>query len=298
MAQHSTYRVGDAEVTRVVDLELRQFKPEKLYPKGWTGEPLAEPTAHLPEWSMDDVREHLLMSIHTWVIKDQGRVILVDTGAGNGKDRPFAPYFDHLDTRYLDRLTAAGAAPEDVDFVLITHVHVDHVGWNTRLNGSVWTPTFQNARYIFSREEHAHFKHPANLNEQSRTSFAVQTDSIDPLIVAGLADPIDIDSTTPVPGFKFKATPGHSPFHASIIFESAGQVALFAGDVMHHPVQVYRPKLNSVFDADAHEASKSREWALNFAADNEAQVFTSHFSGSSTGWVRRGSDGYSWTASE
>ena len=108
MAQRSTYRIGDAELTRVVDLELRQFTPEKLYPKGWTGEPLAEPTAHLPEWSMDDVREHLLMSIHTWVIKDQGRVILVDTGAGNGKDRPFAPYFDHLDTRYLDRLTAAG----------------------------------------------------------------------------------------------------------------------------------------------------------------------------------------------
>ena len=81
-------------------------------------------------------------------------------------------------------------------------------------------------------------------------------------------------------------------------FESAGQAALFAGDVMHHPLQVCRPKLNAAFDADADEASKSRAWALGFAADNEAQVFTSHFPGSSTGWVRRGNDGYSWTASE
>ncbi len=224
---------------------------------------------------MDDVREHLPMSVHTWVVRDRGRTILIDTGVGNGKDRPFAPYFDRLDTRFLERLRAAGAAPEDVDFVLMTHVHVDHVGWNTRLHDGVWTPTFPNARYVFSRAEHAQFKDSRNLNERNRTSFAVQLDSFDPVIAAGLAMAIDVDGSEAIPGFRFHATPGHSPYHASIAFESDGRNALFAGCAAS-------PGAGPSADAQHPVRRRTRgggaiaAWALHHACERDAQVFSSH----------------------
>jgi glyoxylase-like metal-dependent hydrolase (beta-lactamase superfamily II) len=100
---------------------------------------------------MDSIQAHLLLSVHSWLVRDRDRTILIDTGAGNGKDRPDAPYFDHLDTLYLQQLRATGCEPEDIDYILLTHLHVDHVGWNTRLENGRWVPTFSNARYIFAR---------------------------------------------------------------------------------------------------------------------------------------------------
>ncbi|MET1026134.1 MAG: MBL fold metallo-hydrolase [Dongiaceae bacterium] len=160
---------------------------------------------------------------------------------GNDKERPYASYFDHLQTPFLERLRALGVEPEDVDYVLHTHLHVDHVGWNTLLQGGEWVPTFPNARYIFSRAEYDYFTDPKNHTERSRTSFMVQRDSVDPVIEAGLAQMIEIDGSEPIEGFAFHPTPGHTIDHASISFHSQGEVALFAGDVLHHPLQVSAP---------------------------------------------------------
>ena len=294
MTSSPTYRVGAAEVTRISDLELRDFTPEKLYPGAWTPETLSSHPEWFPPWTMDEERKHLLMSVHSWLIRERGRTTLVDTGAGNDKERPDSKYFDRLSTSYLSNLAAAAVRPEDVDFILTTHVHVDHVGWNTRLEDGVWVPTFPNARYIFSGEEHAFFTDKANLTERNRTSFATQKDSVDPIIKAGLADRINIDGAAPIPGFRFEGTPGHSPYHASIIFESEGRTAFFSGDVMHHPIQVHRPDWNAMFDADGEAAKRSRAWALSFAVEREAQVFSSHFPGSSTGYVRAETSGFGW----
>lgn len=156
----------------------------------------------------------------------------------------------------------------------------------------------QRALRVLARAEHAHFKDSRNLNERNRTSFAVQLDSIDPVIAAGLAMAIDVDGSEAIPGFRFHATPGHSPYHASIAFESDGRNALFAGDVLHHPVQVHRPTLNTLFDAEPEAAVRSRAWALDHACERDAQVFSSHFPGSSTGRVRGGPNGYRWVASD
>jgi glyoxylase-like metal-dependent hydrolase (beta-lactamase superfamily II) len=293
MENKTTYRVGDAEITRIVDWNLTHFKTPQLIPE-WNNETVHDlPHSHVE--STDAAGEYAPLSIHSWLVRHRGRTVLIDTGAGNDKLRPYAPYFGRLQTPYLKNLQTAGVAPEEVDLVLLTHLHVDHVGWNTRLEDEQWIPTFPNARYIFSHKEHAFFTNPANSTERNRTSFAVQQDSVDPIIAAGLADMFDADEYEIADGFTFHATPGHSIAHQSIIFRSTGEVALFAGDLMHHPVQVQRPQWNSVFDALPEEARASRMWALEFAAENNALVFSSHFSAPSVGRIQRIGSRFAWT---
>jgi glyoxylase-like metal-dependent hydrolase (beta-lactamase superfamily II) len=287
------YTIGRAKVTRIDELVLSNFTPAALFPD-W--DPLL--VAAIPDLSrsgtMDESQEHVLLSVHSWLIHEPGRTILIDTGVGNGKHRPYAPFFDQLNSPFIERLEAAGFAPADINYVLLTHLHVDHVGWNTRLEGDLWVPTFPNARYIFSRVEHAYFTDPQNHTERNRTSFQVQKDSVAPIIEAGLADLIEIDGSEPIEGFAFYPTPGHSVGHASIGFRSGNELAFFAGDVVHWPVEVYQPEWNTVFDTFPEEARKSRTWALNFAAGNQATVFTSHFPAPSAGDVLREGSGFGW----
>ena len=291
MPTPSAYTVGDARITRVEDCVLASFLPERLLPElGVSDRRLLQ---GMPETMAPD-GQHLLLSIHSWVVQVGGKTIIVDTGVGADKARPHAPYFDRLKTPYLDRLRDAGVSPQDVDYVLHTHLHVDHVGWNTRLVDGRWTPTFPNARHLFSAKEYAYFTDPENLTERNRTSFQVQADSVTPIVAAGLAERIEVDGREVIPGFSIHPTPGHSVDHASIVLHSAGAWALFAGDVVHHPVQVHQPNLLSVFDAERDRTLASRRWALDFAADRKATMFSSHFPAPSAGTVTRSGDAYAW----
>jgi len=287
------HTIGQAKVTRIDELMLSNFTPPALFPD-WDATIVAEHPDWLPPGTVDESREHLLLSVHTWLIQEPGRTILIDTGIGNGKDRPYAPFFDRLNTSFIGRLQAMGVEPANVDYVLLTHLHVDHAGWNTRLEGDRWVPTFPNARYLFSRAEREYYTDPQNRTERNRTSFQLQKDSVEPIIEAGLATLIETDGSEPVDGFSFYPTPGHSIAHASICFRSGQDVALFLGDVLHSPVEVYVPDWNTVFDAFPDEARKSREWALNFAAENGATVFTSHFPAPSVGRILRERSGFCW----
>ncbi len=287
----SCYTIGEAKITRIFELPLDSFTPDALF-GNWD----AAIAREHPEWfSAAAMRaDNLLLSVHGWLIEDGKRTILVDTGVGSGKPRPFAPYFDKLTTPFLENLARAGVAPEAVDIVLSTHLHVDHVGWNTRLEEDRWVPTFARARHVFSRAEHAYFTDETNLTDATRTSFQVQADSVDPIIAAGLADPIAIDGGSPIEGFAFHPTPGHSPDHASISFASNGAIGFFPGDVFHHPVEIGRPDLMTIFDRDAERVRASRDWAFAFAADHDAIVFSSHAPASSVGRISRRDDGYDW----
>ena len=291
--QPRIFQIGQATVTRISEFSLSNFTPAMLLPD-WNSKVLTELPDQITSKMMDADQAHLLLSVHSWLVRDRDRTILIDTGVGNGKARPDALYFNHLNTPYLERLQAAGCEPEDIDYVLLTHLHVDHVGWNTQWKNGCWVPTFPNARYIFARAEYDYFTDPQNFSDRNRTSFAVQKDSVAPVIEAGLADLIEIDGSEPIAGFTFYPTPGHSIAHSSIVLRSGGETALFAGDVMHHPVQVFRPKWNSVFDAFPEAAQQSRAWALTFAADHQATVFSSHFPASSIGGVERNEPGFIW----
>ncbi len=291
MAEQRIYNVGDARVARVVDTTLDALTPQRLLrdlnSDDW------DLMKQMTETMSSDGR-HVLLSVHSWVVWHSGKLFIVDTGAGNDKQRPHAPYFDHLKTEYLSCLAALGVQPNDVDYVLHTHLHVDHVGWNTQLVDGQWRPTFAHARHIFSKKEYDYFTDNANLTDRNRTSFQVQADSVTPINKAGFADMIEITGAEIFPGFSFHPTPGHSIDHASIILESRGSKALFAGDVLHHPLQVIKPELMSMFDPDHERSLRSRLWALDYAADQNAIWFSSHFPSSSAGHVSRSAKGYSW----
>jgi len=285
--RHPIYHVGDATITKVTE-QLFSLKTGLLFPD-FDPATIDEHRSWLAGDHLDAAEENFMLSVHTWVVRRGGRIILVDTASGNHKDRPFSAIFHQLNTPYLERLALAGVKPEDVDLVLLTHLHVDHVGWNTRLVDGKWVPTFPNARYVFARPEREFFATPAG--EKRRMVFE---DSVLPVIEAGLAEEIGSEGGEYLPGIRFHPTPGHSVGHMSIEIESAGERALFTGDVWHHPIQAYRPHWSSMFCADRDGANRSRRWVLEHAAQTGASVFTPHFAGTSAGTVHHEGDRFVW----
>lgn len=284
-----TYKVGDVEVTCISELILDSFTPASLLPD-WNS--LSDQQKMVSPGSMEV--NSALISIHTWLVKTRKHTILVDTGVGNDKERPFTPYCDHFHLSYLEKLLNAGVKPEDVDYVLMTHLHVDHVGWNTRLSNGEWVPTFPKAKYVFSKEEYEYYKDPTNHNDRNKTSVIIQKDSILPIIEAGLAEMIYIDGSEFTDGLSFKPTPGYSINYSSVTLSSRGKNALFSGDIFHTSIQVRYPKLNSIFDAFADQARSSRLWGIEYALNQHAIVFSSHFPESSAGLVEQQGKKFNW----
>jgi len=305
--QARTYQIGDVAVTRIDELTLNVFSQASLYP-GSDPAALERNRAKLSAGSVEAETGNLLQSIHTWLVRTPRHTILIDTATGNDKHRPGAPVLDQLNEPYLARLGEAGVEPEAVDYVLMTHLHADHVGWNTRLIDGRWMPTFPNAKYVFSSLENAYNEVLADgrtpegkvrpspaLGPMLRIpSEFVYNDSVRPVIEAGLATMISIDGQEFLDGVSFLRTPGHSIDHASIRLVSKGQDALFAGDVMHHPLQVYETDLTSCFCEFPQAAVTSRLAMLKHAADRGAVVFTSHFAETSAGHVSRAGDDFTW----
>ena len=303
----NTYRIGDAAITRIDELRLAAFKFGALYP-GTDPEALERHRNQLEAGSFDPETGTFIQSIHSWLIKTPHHTILVDTATGNDKDRPGIPPLHRLNEPFLERLGAAGVTPEQVDYVLLTHVHADHVGWNTRLVDGHWVPTFPNATYVFSQVEQAYSESLATGKEPAgaarpdpalgpaarKPADGVYEDSVRPVIEAGLAKLITVNGDEVLDGISFVATPGHSVDHASIRLVSRGEQALFAGDIMHHPLQVYEPSLNSCFCEFPEASLRSRALVLEDAAERGATVFTTHFAQSSAGRIGRHGGRFAW----
>jgi glyoxylase-like metal-dependent hydrolase (beta-lactamase superfamily II) len=283
------YRIGEVTITRVTETIIDMAPPERLFPD-WQPQLLAGEERRLAPGAPASLRERIPTSVHSWLVKTPKSTILVDTGIGNGKTRPQA-FFAHLDTPFLERLLAAGVTPEQVDHVLITHIHTDHVGWNTKMIGERWVPTFPNATYIFPRRGHDYF---SSAEGRARPNHGMYEDSIVPVIATGQARMVEPEGGEVLPGISYLPTPGHSVDHMSISLTSHGEEALFAGDTMHSPIQVHAPQLSSVFCADPHEARRSRARVLSYCADREALYLSSHFAETSAGRIKRANDGYLW----
>lgn len=286
----TTYKIGEATVTRVSEITLDIATPAMLY-RGWESELLEEHGNRLFPNSWDESGTRLLQSIHTWVVRTPRHTVLIDTGAGNDKLRPFIPPLDKLHQPYLERMNAIGVTPDQVDLVLMTHLHLDHVGWNTKLVNGRWMPTFPRARYFMPKREQEFFASPAN---RQNPRYCVYEDSILPVIAAGQAEFVVADGDPVAEGFRFLSTPGHSLDHMSIAFQSQGEEAIFGGDVLHHPLQVYFPQLNSIYCEFADQARNSRSWMLDYAAERQAIYFSSHFPESSAGRISRTDDAFAW----
>ncbi|WP_026869094.1 MBL fold metallo-hydrolase [Inquilinus limosus] len=301
-----SFRIGDVTVTRIDEIPLTHGSPTDLYPDV-DPEAADRHRGRVSPGSLDPETGAISLSIHSWLVRTPHHTILVDTATGNGKERPTVPLMHRLDVPYLQRLAAAGVRPEDVDHVLITHLHADHVGWNTRLADGRWVPTFPKARHLFSRVEQ---RYGESLTNPSGSGFrpdpalgaprhppldGVYQDSVRPILEAGLAELVDVDGGEVLDGISFHPAPGHSIDHAVIRLRSRGEEALFAGDVMHHPLQVCEPGWNSRYCEFPEPARASRRWLLEQAAESGALVLTGHFAESSAGRVTRRGERFDWT---
>ncbi len=276
-SRNVTYRIGRAVVTKVHELSLA-FPAAKLLPDWGAG---GEAGRDAP----------LALDVHSWLVRVDGLTVLVDAGVGNGKRRATAA-FDGLDTPWLARLAATGARPEDVTHVLLTHLHTDHVGWNTMPGQGGWVPTFPNAVTVMPRLGYEFFNSPQGRARPNHDMFA---DSVVPVVEAGRVSFVGPGEGEPLPGFTVIPTPGHSLDHTSILLRSDGCEALFAGDVLHHPDQVAHPDLCSMFCEHPDEARRSRRRMLDLAADSGLIWFSSHCADTSAGHIRRTVDGFDWS---
>jgi glyoxylase-like metal-dependent hydrolase (beta-lactamase superfamily II) len=282
------WKIGDVTVTKIVELEvtggsrfiLPQATYEAVLPISWLQPHFA------------DERGRLKMSIHALVVETKERRIIVDTCLGNDKEGRRIPGWNNLRGPFLADLAAAGFPRESIDTVLCTHLHVDHVGWNTMLAESPdgtrsWVPTFPNARYLMGRVEFDHWR----ARREREDMAAVFADSVAPIHAAGLADLVETDHRI-CDEVSLVPTVGHTPGHVSVRIESRGEAALITGDFMHHPCQIARPDWSSAADSDPDQARLTRERMLGELCDKPVLVIGTHFAGATAGHIVRDGDAY------
>lgn len=277
----NTWQIGQVKITRVVEVEatggtrfiLPQATPEAVQPIDWL----------VPHFASAEGK--LIMSIHALIIDTGTRRIIVDTCLGNDKKREI-PAWNMLQTTFLADLEAAGYPRESIDTVLCTHLHVDHVGWNTMLVDGEWVPTFPNARYLIGEKEWAYW------NSASQEEYGdVIGDSVAPIVNAGLADLVAMDHRICEEVSLFPS-PGHTPGHVCVQIRSNGAEAVITGDSMHHPCQIARPDWSSSADSDAVAARNTREAFLKKYSDSETLIIGTHFATPTAGHLctREGGD--------
>ena len=283
--------VGGIEWHRIIESEEPDFDVHFLLPDA-TEETLAPHRAWLEPRFLDPASNRLVMAMQSYVLRTRHRTILVDACVGNRKERRFHPPWAHrTSTRYLDELAAIGLAPEDIDFVMCTHLHADHVGWNTRLAGGRWVPTFPNARYLFARTEYDHW---IAVNEGGKKySDGCIDDSVLPVVEAGQAD-IVADDYAFDDEISFAFTPGHTPGHVAIELASRGERAVLSGDVCHTPLQCREPGWSAVGCSDRAQSAATRRAFLERHCDTDTLVMTAHFPSPSVGFVRARGEAFDW----
>ncbi|GAA0348500.1 MBL fold metallo-hydrolase [Streptomyces blastmyceticus] len=281
-----TWRLGDLGIHRVDEVPLPSQTGSWLLPAAGP-----DVVARAP-WLRPDFADEagtLRLASHSFAFSVDGLRVLVDTGIGNGKTRA-NPAWDNLDSDYLTRLTTAGFAPESVDLVILTHLHTDHVGWNTRADGGLWKPTFPNARYLTARAEWNHWS-TAEMDDARRQMFR---DSVHPVKDAGLLHLVDVPAkgTEVAPGVRLIPTPGHTPGHISVELRSGTATALITGDCIHHPVQLHDPGIDSCVDTDPRQAAATRRRLLASLTDTDTLLLGTHFPSPTGGRVTSRGDSY------
>jgi glyoxylase-like metal-dependent hydrolase (beta-lactamase superfamily II) len=274
------WTVGNVRITKIVELEtigstrfiLPLASNEEIRKSPWL----------IPHFATEEGR--LKMSIHSLVLETPAHRIVVDTGLGNDKQGRNVPTWNNREGPFLETLTEAGFAPNSIDTVLCTHLHVDHVGWNTKLVGGQWIPTFANARYVFGKTEYEYWRDFTDEPDK----VAVFNDSVKPIVEAGKAELVASDhrlthEITLIP------TPGHSPGHLSVLITSDGQTGLLTGDVAHHPCQMAHLDWSSRADFDSRQSAATRRELFSRFADTPTLAIGGHFN---AGHIKRDGDAF------
>ncbi len=286
----SVWAVGQATVTRVEETFGPTYPPAHLFPE-WNDDIFAEHKTWLAPNHYDPATGLVKLSVHSWLLQLGGRKILIDSCCGNNKTKPGRPFWNMLSLPYLDRLAAAGARAEEIDFVMCTHLHHDHVGWNTQLKDGRWVPTFPNARYVFSKPDFDYFKQLDADPAKEPAEFGTFRECVLPIVEAGRAElvtgPHRLDDH-----LEIIPAPGHSPGHVVFKLDSGGAQALFIGDVFHHLMQVYYPHWNFPKNSDAEQARRSRKQVLELCASTGALVLPGHVGAPFAGHIEATAKGF------
>jgi len=279
------WRVGDVDIARIVEVYgfeddismlLPEATPEYVQRFGWLVPHFATPAGRM------------IISFQCFVLRSKSRTAMIDTCIGNDRQREFE-VFCNMQNTFLEDLATAGFPAAQVTDVLCTHLHFDHVGWNTRLVGGRWVPTFPQARYLFGRGEWQHWKHLRETGGYHHMEHL--QDSVDPILAAGLAEFIDPDFRL-TDEVSLMATPGHTPGHVSVLIESRGERAVITGDLMHHPIQIAVPATEGRFDMDKPRGARTRCDFVKRFSDSGTLVIGSHFAEPTAGRIV--ADGKAW----
>lgn len=281
--------LGDIEIHPLVQLH-RRIDPLSYFDELAAGERERVGWYWQPPYVETDAGD-LSLDMGGFLVRTAELDILVDVGIGNDKQRPIAAFHQRHDD-WLGALAAAGVAPEDVDVVLFTHLHVDHVGYATTRQAGEWVPTFPNATYRATAAELEFWSSPAAAPTFAKLGdyFA---DSVQPLLDAGVLTVTAADEQI-APGISFISAPGHTPGNVCVDVRSAGAQAIFCGDMVHHPIQLAHPSWSTNYCTDKPAAARARERLLAEIADKDVLLFPAHFPGCRPGHVVREGGGYGW----
>ncbi|QPF91320.1 MBL fold metallo-hydrolase [Bradyrhizobium commune] len=280
------YSVGDLTIHRIIEQEISFFPALELIP-GLTPEVLTENRAWMKQAKALDDQDVLILCFQSYVIKTPHHTILVDSCIGNDKPRPQRPNWNmKTDDTYLRGLNAAGFSPDDIDFVMCTHLHVDHVGWNTRLENGRWVPTFPKARYVFAEQEFDYWT-----EQNAKAPVPPFVDSVLPVVEAKRHEVVTNDHQIG-DHVRILPTPGHTPGHVAFTFGRGKDDAVFSGDLMHSPIQTLYPEMSVKFDVDPIASAKTRRSFLERYCDTDTLCCTAHFPSPSVGKIKRKGNGF------
>lgn len=280
-------RLGDITIHRLVEMEPRSGnRHAQEFLPGLTPELLAENRHWMRPASLDE-NDRIILCMQSYLVQTPHHLVLVDSCLGNDKNRPAHPrYHMKSDTRWMDALAGAGFAVEDIDIVLCTHLHVDHVGWNTRLADGRWVPTFPNARYLFSARELAFWS-----ERHAEAPIPWIEDSVLPVVAAQRVDLVRSDHALD-DHVRLIPTPGHTVDHFAVELGPKAADAVITGDLIHTPIQARYPELRMRIDHDPAQAATTRRAFLERFCDTPTLCCFAHFPSPSAGHVRRWGDGF------
>jgi glyoxylase-like metal-dependent hydrolase (beta-lactamase superfamily II) len=273
-------RLGDVTIDAVFEDRGAFISPFDMMPGATRTDVERHKAWMAPTW-YDAAAEKLILQFQSFVLRTPRHTILIDSCIGEDKVRA-NPHFHMKKSPWMANLKTLGLTPADIDIVMCTHLHPDHVGWNTQLRNGRWVPTFPNARYLFERTEYAHWeKESAAGAERIGEVFK---DSVLPVMQAGQAELVagdhEIDN-----GIWLEPTPGHSPGHVVVNLETGGRRAVFSGDLMHHPIQVTHPDWSTCFCWDMPMSARTRRDFVERYAGTDTLIVPVHFAGETAGHI-------------
>nr|WP_210265662.1 MBL fold metallo-hydrolase [Bradyrhizobium aeschynomenes] len=284
-----TFSVADLTIHRIIEQETTFLPALEMFPE-LPPEVLAAERSALRAAQALDAQDTLILCFQSYVVKTPHHTILIDSCIGNDKPRARPVWNMKTDDSYMRALAAAGLSVDDIDVVMCTHLHTDHVGWNTRLDNDRWVPTFPNARYVIAQREYDYW-----VAQNAKAEVPAFADSVLPVVDANRADIVS-DQFAIGDHVRLLPTPGHTPGHVAVAIGRGRDDAVFSGDLIHSPLQLCYPELSPKFDVDAAQAAVTRREFLDRYCDTPTLCCTAHFPSPSVGRIKRKGTGFACEA--